>query len=620
MNRYQLSLPLPKDGINLIDDSLISDTEAAEGTKNISFKNGIPQTRKGYVKANGYHFTALPKTLLDWVTNGVHSFMAACGTKVKKQSGNTFVEITGSVSNDIIEALIYPCSIGYANKPDNLVAVKTTGTLAIGKYYYRVTAVTTTGETDPSDEVMCELTSQGGVIITWAKVDKATGYKVFGRSQAGELHMSTLGNVLTWTDDGSITPSGAMPTSNTTAGSYSDKLFVVDGTTYQYYDESHGGLNVVIPRSPSSNDKAYYGDNVLITVPDEINKQKFILNDNERIWLAGYGKIVRMSGLQMPDYWPSTHVWKLEEDCTGMAHFMDEVLLFTENTVTLISGSTPDWSLAEKYVYKKLPGGYGCNAHRSIAQGDNAVYWANKNGVYRYRYLPSGYSIPECVSEFVCADGHTRTVKKWLSNIYDWSSVHAQFYDHEYRLYIGDCKVICFDTILSTWTIYEYNKPFACSTVYDKKLYYAHDYLYNIDYTYDPYVAGYDGLNDFNSAIEFRIKSKYYDFSKAANKKKFKKLYVSLYSEFISYTIDAIFNIDNELQTIKGEIVNNISKFGEMKYGDVIKTNQTNLNFPLRIHHKGKKYNIQYELVCSGLNMAWLVKEIVLLLKIKELK
>lgn len=517
MEKYQYSLPLPVGGINLIDDSLIADTEAAEGTKNISFKDGIPQTRKGYVKASTFNFITPPGTIYSYIKSGSRILLAACGTSLKKQNGDIFTNITGALNTDKVECLTYPFKFA-----------------------------------DPDV--------------------------------------------------------------------YGDKCFILDGACFRYYDGITDTLKDVTPYAPTTDEVTAYGTNVLSTTPDEIKKQRFILNDDERIWVAGYGKIVRMSYLQRPDYWPSTHVWKLDEDCTGMTRFFGEVLLFTENNAVLISGSTPNLALNDSYKFKRLPGGYGCKNHRSIVTGDNAVYWANKDGVYRYRYLPSGFSIPECVSEFITPTGHRVSVKKWLNEITDWSKVHAVFYDHEYRLYIGSNKVIIYDAIGSTWALYEYDKEFASSSVFDNKLYYGAGYIYEMDKVYDLNGDSFDGLNDDGVEIEYRLKSKFYDFNKAANKKKFKKFLISLYSEFISYVIDVNINIDNDYTEIKGEIVNRVCRWGSFAFGDRITASKTNLNYPINIHHKGKKYNIQYELVSKGNNIAFALTEIVLIMKVKELK
>jgi arginine deiminase len=122
----------------------------------------------------------------------------------------------------------------------------------------------------------------------------------------------------------------------------------------------------------------------------------------------------------------------------------------------------------------------------------------------------------------------------------------------------GIKKVIVFDSISSTWALYEYDKDFACSMVYDNRLYYSADYLYHMDYPYDPYGPTYDGLNDDGVSIAQDLKSKFFDFGKAANKKKFKELYFTIYTELISYNIGLLLNMDNEYETISEEIVNTV--------------------------------------------------------------
>jgi hypothetical protein len=198
--------------------------------------------------------------------------------------------------------------------------------------------------------------------------------------------------------------------------------------------------------------------------------------------------------------------------------------------------------------------------------------------------------------------------------------VFAVYYDHEYRLYIGNKQVIVFDSINSTWALYEYDKEFNCGIVYDCEAYYAKGYLYNMDYTYNPYTSSYNGLSDDGAAISQVLKSKFFDFGKAANKKKFKELYFTVYTELISYNILLNLNLDNEYERIESQIVNKSARMGEIRFGDRINTKDTNLNYPVKIHHKGKKYNIQYELILNDLNTAFALLSVVLSLKIKELK
>lgn len=95
----------------------------------------------------------------------------------------------------------------------------TGGTLADGTYSYRVSALDGRGGETLASTATTQATSGGGtstVTVNWTKVTGATGYKVFGRIGGSEQLLATLGDVATWTDTGSVSPSGALPTANTT--------------------------------------------------------------------------------------------------------------------------------------------------------------------------------------------------------------------------------------------------------------------------------------------------------------------------------------------------------------------------------------------------------------------
>ena len=101
----------------------------------------------------------------------------------------------------------------------------TGGTLAAGTYAYRVSALNGVGETLAATQVTATTTgTTGSVTLTWAPVDGATGYKIYGRTSGAQLLIATNGNsggnsrpICSYTDTGAVTPSGALPASNTTA-------------------------------------------------------------------------------------------------------------------------------------------------------------------------------------------------------------------------------------------------------------------------------------------------------------------------------------------------------------------------------------------------------------------
>jgi hypothetical protein len=87
-------------------------------------------------------------------------------------------------------------------------------------FYYRVSALNQQGETLASAETSITTGAQSAntVTVNWGAVPGATGYNVYGRTQGAEQLIATVNAAtLSYTDDGSITPSGALPTANTTA-------------------------------------------------------------------------------------------------------------------------------------------------------------------------------------------------------------------------------------------------------------------------------------------------------------------------------------------------------------------------------------------------------------------
>jgi hypothetical protein len=89
-------------------------------------------------------------------------------------------------------------------------------------YGYRVTAMRdNTHETTASATVTiasrpATLTALNYNRVSWAAQPGAAGFRVYGRTSGGELLMATLGpEVYTWDDTGAVTPSGALPGSDT---------------------------------------------------------------------------------------------------------------------------------------------------------------------------------------------------------------------------------------------------------------------------------------------------------------------------------------------------------------------------------------------------------------------
>ena len=106
-----------------------------------------------------------------------------------------------------------PAPAGLAGTPST-----SAGTLTAATYHYAVTAVNAAGETLPCTSIAVVLGATGEITLTWNRVPGATGYNVYGRSGTLQLMTPSAITVLTFVDTGAVTPSGAEPASNTTAG------------------------------------------------------------------------------------------------------------------------------------------------------------------------------------------------------------------------------------------------------------------------------------------------------------------------------------------------------------------------------------------------------------------
>lgn len=101
----------------------------------------------------------------------------------------------------------------------------TGGTLADATYSYRISAVIG-GVDTPASPAKTQVATGGGtstVTVNWTTIaalpqfSGATAFKVYGRTGGSELLMATVNlPTTTFTDTGSVTPSGALPTANGT--------------------------------------------------------------------------------------------------------------------------------------------------------------------------------------------------------------------------------------------------------------------------------------------------------------------------------------------------------------------------------------------------------------------
>jgi hypothetical protein len=130
------------------------------------------------------------------------------------------------------------------------VAVNTVGTSGATTYGYRISAINSVGETLASATVTttsgnASLTTSNFNRITWNRVFEATAYNVYGRTSGSELLISQTTH-LHFDDTGAITPSGALPSVDTTG--YDSSKINIGNTIKLNQDGSLSPLNGAVCR------------------------------------------------------------------------------------------------------------------------------------------------------------------------------------------------------------------------------------------------------------------------------------------------------------------------------------------------------------------------------------
>lgn len=100
------------------------------------------------------------------------------------------------------------------------IVAQLTGTTG-GTGTYTVSVSQTVASTTLSSGVITGVPANTSVVVSWTPLvdNRVTGYGIYGRAQGAEQFLATVPATQTsWTDNGTITPNGALPTFNNTAG------------------------------------------------------------------------------------------------------------------------------------------------------------------------------------------------------------------------------------------------------------------------------------------------------------------------------------------------------------------------------------------------------------------
>lgn len=205
----------------------------------------------------------------------------------------------------------------------------TGGTLAAATYYYKITALGTTGETTGSNEVSRVTTgSTSTVTFTWAAVSGATGYKIYRSTSTGtEKYLATVGVVTTYTNTGGTTNGSiSVPGANTSYGIEIGSLTVYNPTQNEQWvkyvaQAGNAGIVYTLPDFSWGDDrfdKATADSARMILMPALINGENIVV-DTDEMSMAGQvvssldtAVYLRMNNVEFlyptPPYTPPTQV------------------------------------------------------------------------------------------------------------------------------------------------------------------------------------------------------------------------------------------------------------------------------------------------------------------------
>lgn len=156
------------------------------------------------------------------------------------------INFTGGAANGAVYSMTFwtalPLTPPVMGTP---TTAATGGTLTATTYFYRLTAFNALGEGIAGAEVSQTTTgSTSTVTIPWTAVAGATGYKLYRSTSTGtEIFLTSIsgGSTITYTDTGSITPSGSGPPSTDgTGGTFYGEVVLTGDTTFN----SAGQYNV----------------------------------------------------------------------------------------------------------------------------------------------------------------------------------------------------------------------------------------------------------------------------------------------------------------------------------------------------------------------------------------
>lgn len=348
--------------------------------------------------------------------------------------------------------------------------------------------------------------------INWTGVH--TPIKLSG----GDLFKAEIGSG-DWTkiDDG-VSEAGK----RASAVNYQNRVYFVDeDTNLQYYDGSTVG-NVYADNGDANVRGKYLTTLGAVMFLGNITT---VHQANQVVYTTGIGthQFYNPNEEDADTYATTSQKLSVIGEITGIRGFQGVLLIFTENDVWV-------WN-PEVLAEPKILAETGCVAHDTIREIDGILYWAGREGIYRF----SGNSMPTLIS-LPITNWNVNSIWRLIDGN-SWRNMSAGALHGKYMLWVGDMTaalpgdsetlgdvVVVYDTYRDAWTFYDNYPVRQWATIVDssgnKRLLMA-----NND-------SGQTLIKDYSythagDAIESVIRTKYFDYENPESEKTLSDLFVS---------------------------------------------------------------------------------------------
>lgn len=373
-----------------------------------------------------------------------------------------------------------PTLVGFATiaTPSGVVATQYSGVSGANTYSYRVSAVSSVGETLASTAVEADncpqdLTS-GAVKVSWSAVSAATGilqgYNVYGRTPGDESFLHSVdADSNMFFDDGTATPYQFTypPTADSTAGVKAKYITRFQDRLVFAGIDGEPSMVVISGREP--------------------NQEKFDLSYG--------GNYIRIE----PD---------AGDEVTGITTYRDRIIVFKERSIWRVTLGTQ--AIGNFFVTipeaQLITKSHGCIASKSIVAVENDIFFLSDNGVFILGYEPN------IAIDVLRTNELSVKIRPDMDNISrsNKTKAAATYYDSKYILsFPGLEKTYVFDRERQCW-LGPWDQTTRTFEVYEDS---NDEYCLLFGQTDGPNVREYDedSAGDRGTAILTSLKTKKYD-------------------------------------------------------------------------------------------------------------